>query len=247
MFSTQVCALVGQPMLCSAQVSLEFRLPFRSLLCVIALIVSSNSAYSQNGNIAHPQEGYLGRLIHAVSRDNDSRPEILHFQSRFQQSLGDHNQALQLAEAAVKANPRNAGYHLQLARVLSDETNTAKLFRKIWLAKRIRAELETALKLEPANPNCLFGMMMYYEQAPAIVGGSRERAHQLANQIATIDRSKGYLAQAQLAGTEKTTVDLEDLYLKAFQADPTSFDALGALAGFYVSEAQKKKYEFANR
>src|SRR5207248_8193709 len=87
----------------------------------------------------------------------------------------------------------------------------------------------------------------YYEQSPAMLGGSKEKAHQFANQIGKIDRSKGYLAQAQLARIEKKNGDLEDLYLKAFQADPTSLDALASLAGFYASEGPKKKYNFANR
>ena len=226
---------------------MEFLLPPRSLLCVVVLAVFSTCVHSQNGNAFHPQEANFGQLFQAISADEEYDATILYFQSRFKQNLGNHNEALQLAEAAVKANSKKAAYHLQLASVLSEETNHAKFFRKISLAKRIRAELETALKLEPANPNCLFGMMMYYEQSPAMLGGSKEKAHQFANQIGKIDRSKGYLAQAQLARIEKKNGDLEDLYLKAFQADPTSLDALASLAGFYASEGPKKKYNFANR
>ena len=55
------------------------------------------------------------------------------------------------------------------------------------------------------------------------------------------------VAEAQLVHMEKRTSELEALYLKAVEADPTSFDALAALAGFYGSQGQEKNMELANR
>jgi len=103
------------------------------------------------------------------------------------------------------------------------------------------------MKLEPGNPDCLFGKMIYYEQAPSILGGGKNKAHRLAEQIGRINPSKGYLAETQLDRMEKRTGELEALYLKAVEADPTSFDALAALAGFYGSQGQEKNMELAKR
>ena len=46
---------------------------------------------------------------------------------------------------------------------------------------------------------------------------------------------------------EKRAGELEALYLKAVEADPTSFDALAALAGFYGSQDQEENMELAKR
>jgi len=165
--------------------------------------------------------------------------DILYFESRLKQSSGQHNEALRLAEAAIKANPRKAAYRLQLASVLSDELTNARFFKKMSLARRVRMQLETARKLEPNNPDCLFGMMLYYERAPGMLGGSKDKAHQLMEQIARMDASKGYLAQAQLARMEGKTGELEGLYLSAVKVDPKNYDALAALVSFYASEGQK--------
>src|SRR5207248_2661687 len=83
------------------------------------------------------------------------------------------------------------------------------------------------------------------QQTPGILGGGKNKAHRLAEQIGRINPSKGYLAEAQLVHMEKRTSELEALYLKAVEADPTSFDALAALAGFYGSQGQQKNMELA--
>ena len=211
------------------------------------VLLTSTCAFAQNGNQPAGQEARFWDWASLISSDNDQQTQIRYLQSKIKQRLGDHEEALQLAEAAVRANPKKAAYRLQLARVLSDEINSASLFQKISIAKRVDAQLDIAMKLEPGNPDCLFGKMIYYEQAPGILGGGKNKAHRLAEQIGRINPSKGYLAEAQLARMEKRTGELEALYLKAVEADPTSFDALAALAGFYGSQGQEKNMELANR
>ena len=179
----------------------------------------------------------LSRLIDS-SKVNDA--ETLYLLSNVKQAFGKTDEALQYAERAVKADPNRAKYHLQLADVLSDQAEKASLFKKISLAGRIKSELEAAVKLEPKNTDCLMGMMLFYQEAPGIAGGSKEKARQTAEEIGRIDASKGYLAQARLAAANNEKDKLEGLYLSAVKADPTSFEALMAIASFYASEAQKK-------
>jgi tetratricopeptide (TPR) repeat protein len=172
--------------------------------------------------------------------------EALYLLSNVKQGFGKTDDAVRFAEAAVKADPSKAKYHLQLAGALSDEADKVNVFKKISLAGRIRSELETAVKLDPKNTDCLFGMMMFYEAAPGIAGGSKEKARQTADEIAHIDASKGYLAQARLARGNNQKDQIEGLYLKAVKADPTSFEALMALANYYASD-DKKKYDLADK
>jgi tetratricopeptide (TPR) repeat protein len=225
----------------------QFPLRNSQLLAFVCLLLCAINANSQTGKLDNLVEaGHFKQIARTVDASQSKDPQTLFLLSKLKQAFGKHDEALQLAEAAVKADPNKAEYHLQLASVVSDEINDAGLFKKISIANRVHSELETALKLEPRNPDCLEGMMVYYEQAPGIAGGSKAKAHQLAAEISRIDASKGYMAQAELARTEKQTDKLEELYTNAVKADPKNFEALMALASFYVSDAQKK-YDLAEK
>ena len=184
--------------------------------------------------------GHFKQVSRLIDSSKISDAETLYLLSNIKQAFGKTDEALQYAERAVKADPNRAKYHLQLADVLSDQAGKASFFKKISLAGRIKSELETAIKLEPKNTDCLMGMMLYYEEAPGIAGGGKDKAQQMAEEIGRIDASKGYLAQARLASDNKEKDKLEGLYLNAVKADPTSVEALMALASFYASDAQKK-------
>ena len=190
--------------------------------------------------------GHFKQVSRLIDSNKLNDAETLYLLSNVKQAFGKTDEALQYAERAVKADPNRAKYHLQLADVLSDQAEKASLFKKMSLAGRIKSELETAIKLEPKNTDCLMGMMLFYEEAPGIAGGSKEKARQTAEEIGRIDASKGYLAQARLAAANNEKAKLEGLYLSAVKADPTSFEALMAIASFYASEAQKK-YDEADK
>jgi tetratricopeptide (TPR) repeat protein len=234
-------------MLCSAPNQPLESILLPRLFSLAVVLALSTCAFSQTGRLdALLEEGHFKQAARLISGSKDQDAETLYLLSKLKQGFRKHDEALQLAEAAVKANPNKAAYHLQLAGVLSEDIDKAGLFKKMSIAKRVHSELETALKLEPKNTDCLFGIMTYYEEAPGIAGGGKDKAHQIAEDIGKIDESKGYLAQAQLARHEKQTDKREGLYLNAVKADPKSFEALVALAAFYASEAQKK-YELADK
>jgi tetratricopeptide (TPR) repeat protein len=201
----------------------------------------STSLYSQTDQLdALLEAGHFKQVARSIDVTKTSDAETLYLLSNLKQAFGKTDEAVQYAERAVKADPNRAKYHLQLAGALSDQAEKAGFFKKLSFARRIRSELETGVKLEPKNTDCLMGMMMFYQQAPSIVGGSKDKAKQLAKEIGQIDTSKGYLAQAQLVQRNEDKEKLEGFYLSAVKADPKSVEALVALARFYASDAQEK-------
>jgi tetratricopeptide (TPR) repeat protein len=214
------------------------------LLFCVTLGFSSPLCSQTNQLDALIEAGHFKQLARSIDITKSSDAETLYLVSNLKEAFGKTDEAVQYAERAVKADPNRAKYHLQLAGALSDQAEKASLFKKISLAGRIRSELETSIKLEPKNTDCLMGMMMFYQAAPGIAGGSKDKARQMADEIGRIDASKGYLAQASLARQNNEKDKLEGLYLNAVKADPKDFEALLALANYYASDAQKK-YEQA--
>ncbi len=90
--------------------------------------------------------------------------------------------------------------------------------------------------------------MDFYREAPGIMGDDKKKTAEMAEQIARINATRGYLARAELIQNEKEKdqAKLEELYRKAVEADPRSYEAQMTLAFFYGSDAQKK-YDLAEK
>jgi len=212
----------------------------RLVLGSLALSLSI-SGFSQTDTLdAIFPSGGLKQVESPLDPAKSHNPEALYFLSKIKQALHQTDEAVALAETAVRLDGNRAKYHLQLALVLSDQINHARMLKRISLAGRVHSEFERAVKLEPENTECLLGLMMFYQTAPRIVGGNKEKAQKIARQISRIDESMGYLAQAQLANASHHKDEVEDLYWRALKANPANVDTVLALASYYASSAQKQ-------
>jgi len=173
--------------------------------------------------------------------------EANYLMSQVWMAWNDSEKALPYAEKAVKLAPQNAEYHWALASAVGDEAQRANIFRQIGLAKRFRSEAETTLKLEPKHLEAHFGMMIYYFKAPGIVGGDKKKAYAEAEEIAKIDRAKGYMAEVRLAQEEKQSAKLDDLYRKAHEADPKLVEPAVALLNIAATAGNLAEVERYSR
>src|SRR5262249_22513323 len=144
---------------------------------------------------------------------------------------GDLDAAQQLAEKALAANPKDARYHLRVAEVVGEKAQKASVLRQIGLGRTFKKALDASLAIDPKNPDALTYLLRYYWEAPSIIGGDKNRARAIPDQILAVDPVKGYFAQAIIARYDKQDASLEDLYRKAVEASPASIPARIALAG----------------
>jgi tetratricopeptide (TPR) repeat protein len=157
-------------------------------------------------------------------------------------TFNDLDGALPLAQHAVELDGKNSNYHLKLGQIYGEMAARASFFSAGSLAVKFRKEVEIAIQLDPNNLDALDSMMQFKFRAPSVMGGSKDEARALAEKIATLNVSQGYLAQAELAELEKDPAKMEADYLKAVQANPKSYDALTELAKFY-SQPSHANYE----
>jgi tetratricopeptide (TPR) repeat protein len=155
--------------------------------------------------------------------------------SQIRNAFGDQKSPLPLAEKAVALDGGVAKYHRQLAEVIGVTAQHASVLQQLILARRFKKEIDTALKLDPTNVQALRDLMEFYLLAPGIAGGDKARARSVAERIGQADAAEGFLAQARLAEMDKQSGTLEQWYCKAADAQPASYRARIALAGFYLS------------
>jgi cytochrome c-type biogenesis protein CcmH/NrfG len=104
----------------------------------------------------------------------------------------------------------------------------------------MKKEIAAALEIHPHDSDTLLVAMMFAFHAPAVAGGDRKRAHEIAGEIVHNDPHWGYLAEARLAQEDGTDAVKESWLRKAVQADPKHYRAWQELANFYCCVAQHK-------
>ncbi|HZR26265.1 MAG TPA: tetratricopeptide repeat protein [Vicinamibacterales bacterium] len=191
----------------------------RKLILLVGLLATPDPTTRALIDSGHYKQARAILEPRVKANPNDAESAAL--LARVRLEFGDFDGAVQLAETATKLDASNAGYHAILAEAVGRSAQHASMFKQIGMARRYRAEEETALTLDAKNVDAREGLLEYYLNAPSIAGGDRKKADQMAEDIARIDAAAGYLAKATILVETKTTGDLESLYKQAIAAATT--------------------------
>jgi tetratricopeptide (TPR) repeat protein len=156
--------------------------------------------------------------------------------SRAKGALGELDEAMSLAEAALAADPTNADYHVQAAAVAGRLAEKASLLKQLTYAKRARQELDAALALDPANTDAQWGLMMFFYAAPSLIGGDKNKAVHIGEKVGGSSPDTGRYYQGRLAVQMKDPEKAEAFFLESAIANPLSFDTSAALAKLYMED-----------
>jgi tetratricopeptide (TPR) repeat protein len=104
--------------------------------------------------------------------------------------------AIPLLEKCVAADPGNSEFHQWLGRALGLQAAENGIMSGMMSIRKVRAELEKAIELDPLNLEARQDIAIMYRALPGFLGGSNAKA---AEQIAFIQRHDPALAE-QLSG-----------------------------------------------
>jgi tetratricopeptide (TPR) repeat protein len=223
-----------------------------SLSAVIILVFSGTAAMAQEPAFSASQLAPADRLVdtnhykrartlvEARLRQDPNDPHALYLSSKIQEALGNLHGAMVLAEKSVQLEPRNASYHAQLAECYAYTADRSTWVKGIGFVHLMKKELAAALAIHPHDSDALLVAMMFAFHAPALAGGDRKKAHDLADEIVRYDPHWGWLAEARLAQEDSTDDRMEALLKKAVQADPKHYRAYQELANFYCCVSKHK-------
>jgi tetratricopeptide (TPR) repeat protein len=133
-------------------------------------------------------------------------------------------------ERAVAADGRNGVYHLWLGNAVGQQATTASTVRQPFLARRVKAEFERAVALDPELLDARDGLIQFYLMAPSFMGGSEAKAREQQREIAKRDALRGHLAAANVAWSGKDTSGTERAIRAAIAVAPDSVRTVIALA-----------------
>jgi Tfp pilus assembly protein PilF len=149
-------------------------------------------------------------------------PQTLSQLGREAMTRGEPEKAAQYFEKVVALRPGNANDHYQLANAYGAATVGAGMFKAMSLAKKLKAELDLAVQLDPNLIPARFELLEFYLNAPAIAGGSESHAIEQANEIRKRDAIDGHRAFARVHSAAKEPDLARKEYVDMVKEQPAS-------------------------
>jgi len=136
-------------------------------------------------------------------------------------------------QKAVALEPANSQYHLWLGRLYGQKASHADFLIAAGLARKVRTEFETAVRLDPGSREARADLAEFYVEAPAIVGGGQDKAEEQAEALARIDPPQAELVRAWIREKNKDLPGAENHYRRAADTSQGRAGAWLSLAQFY--------------
>lgn len=221
----------------------------KRLLQFAALLALTAAAFASSGGGREAlQEGRMDeavRLLRAATAQRSNDAEAYHLLARAYLSLERWDDAVVAAEKAVALRPGSSAYHLWLGRAYGNKAGHVPFWTAWGLGKKVRAEFEKAVQLNSANVDAMADLAEFYIEAPAVLGGGKDKAARQAQQMAPYDAAAAQWVRGRLAEAGKDYRLAEQEYRAAVSESNNQAGPWLDLASFYRRTGQVSKMEEA--
>ncbi|HEX4809064.1 MAG TPA: tetratricopeptide repeat protein [Bryobacteraceae bacterium] len=225
-------------------------LPRLAVACVFLSIVALPGALCAGGDTEQLIEGaHWKRAKIAVEARLTANPDdasAYYDLSRVALAFDEMEDAARAAEKAVELNKGNADYHAQLATVYATAAEHATVLKQVVLVHKMRREMEAAFAIDPKNIDAMLVQAVFEWQAPAVIGGSRQKSLAVMERLKSISPLWGNLMEARLFQNEDE-VRTEKALQAAADVNPAFYRARILLADFYAAGDNPAKWAEAER
>ncbi|MGA2673900.1 MAG: hypothetical protein ABSE99_11800 [Terracidiphilus sp.] len=172
-------------------------------------------------------------LLNSLPLSGVGLAETHNLQCRVRLTLEQWDAAARECQQAVNLDGQNSSDHLWLGRALGEKADRASFLSAYSLAKRVRAEFEEAVRLNPRSTEALADLGEFYEDAPGVVGGGSDKAKAVAAQLDKLDAARAHELRGGIAEQDKDFGTAEREYKQAIASGPHPGFQWMTLANFY--------------
>ncbi|ALJ04794.1 hypothetical protein APS56_06515 [Pseudalgibacter alginicilyticus] len=149
------------------------------------------------------------------------------------------DEAIELYQKLVKSDPNNANYHYKYGGVLGMKALQNKL-KAIGFIGDVKAAFLRAAELDPNHIDTRWALVELYMQLPGIIGGSKSKSLEFAQELEKLSKVDGYLAKGYIYEYDDQPGLAEKYYKMAIKVGG-SLTCFDKLTKFYEGENQPQK------
>jgi len=147
------------------------------------------------------------------------------------------------AERAATLQPASSDYQMWLARAAGEKAAHSSFMTAVRMVPKIRRAFERAVQLDGSNSAARTDLAEFYMEAPAFLGGGRDKALAQAEALAAQDAAAAHWVKARLAERAKQFDTAEQEYRAAISASQHPGGRWLDLAAFYRSRGRLDQME----
>lgn len=149
-------------------------------------------------------------------------------------SRSEVDEAIEAAEAWTEAEPNSADAWYMLGRTNGNKATRVNMFSAAGLAGDSREAYEKAVELDPGHVRARYDLIQFYMMAPGFMGGSEDKAAEMAAALEKTDAAWGHLGRAYIALRGKDNEAAARHYQAALALDPVQPQALNAMISLLI-------------
>lgn len=200
------------------------RLALSTLL--IATVPSTFAVPSAKDLLA---SGHVDEAIETLQREishSDDNAESHNLLCRAYFMIGDWDRGIPSCERARDLDPKNSLYHLWLGRVYGEKADHSGMVAAAVLARKVRTSFERAVELDPTNWEARTDLAEFYFEAPAVVGGGKDKAQEQAKALMSENPGMAHWVLGRIAEKNKDLDAAEREYRAGIAATRSGTRAL---------------------
>jgi tetratricopeptide (TPR) repeat protein len=184
------------------------------------------------------------RLLNAEVQNHPDNAAAYNLLSRIYFQLEMWDTAMRMAEKSVALEPHNSLYQQWLGRTAGRKAENSNPFTAFGLARRVKVAFERAVALDPDNIGARTDLAEYYLEAPAFLGGDKNKARQQGDAILPHDPGLANYIYARVE-EKQGTGRAEEGYKKAIAASGNAARYWVELAYYYRRAGRPQDMEWA--
>ena len=133
-----------------------------------------------------------GKILLEQFLATHQRDAVAHYYlGRIHLALQEYDQAIEHCRTAADIQAQNAEHYFCLGLGYGKKAQTASLVSKALLAPKIKQSFEKTVALDPQHVQGRVGLANFYLQAPPVMGGNIDKAHEQAMILLNLNAEKG--------------------------------------------------------